>query len=229
MKFEFEYKQDVPNTFRTEVLKSAYDLSDQKLVQSFSGNLELESKNWSIGLIVGSSGSGKSSIIKNCFADEYIPKFDWSNNSLIEDFDKDLKPQQIFDVLSQVGFNCPPLWLKQFGVLSNGQKMRVELARAMVESPTDKIIVYDEFTSVVDRQVAKIGCHAIQKYIRFNKKRFIAVSCHHDVIDWLQPDWIYDTDEKRFFFIKKQDDQPLNFKLLKVNALDGNVISSFTI
>ena len=27
----------------------------------------------------------------------------------------------------------------------------------------------------------------------------MAVSCHKDIIEWLEPDWVYDTDEKRFF------------------------------
>jgi GNAT superfamily N-acetyltransferase len=53
-------------------------------------------------------------------------------------------------------------------------------------------ILCDEFTSVVDRQVAQIGSHAVQKYIRANKRKFVAVSCHYDIVDWLQPDWIFE-------------------------------------
>jgi GNAT superfamily N-acetyltransferase len=49
----------------------------------------------------------------------------------------------------------------------------------------------DEFTSVVDRQVAQIGSHAVAKYIRKRPDaQFVAVGCHFDVIDWLQPDWV---------------------------------------
>src|SRR5262249_1185262 len=51
-------------------------------------------------------------------------------------------------------------------------------------------IVVDEFTSVVDRQVAKIGSHAVQKWVRKKGRKFVAVTCHYDVIDWLQPDWM---------------------------------------
>ena len=39
----------------------------------------------------------------------------------------------------------------------------------------------DEFTSVVDRQVAQIGAHAIQKYVRKHGRQFVAVSCHYDI------------------------------------------------
>jgi GNAT superfamily N-acetyltransferase len=60
----------------------------------------------------------------------------------------------------------------------------------MIEADPKKPLVVDEFTSVVDRQVAKIGAHAVQKWVRRNKRQFVAVTCHFDVIDWLQPDWI---------------------------------------
>jgi hypothetical protein len=30
----------------------------------------------------------------------------------------------------------------------------------------------------------------VQKWVRRNQRRFVAVSCHYDIIDWLQPDWI---------------------------------------
>jgi hypothetical protein len=73
-------------------------------------------------------------------------------------------------------------------VLSTGERFRVELARHLLED-ADPIVV-DEFTSVVDRQVAKIGSHAVQKIIRKQNRKFIAVTCHYDVIEWLQPDWM---------------------------------------
>ena len=50
----------------------------------------------------------------------------------------------------------------------------------------------DEYTSVVDRNVAKSMSNALQKYIRRENKRIILATCHYDIFDWLQPDWIYD-------------------------------------
>ena len=49
----------------------------------------------------------------------------------------------------------------------------------------------DEFTSVVDRTVARIGSAALARTVRGRGLRFVAVSCHDDIIDWLQPDWVY--------------------------------------
>jgi len=83
--------------------------------------------------------------------------------------------------------------------------MRVELAYNLISN--NELICFDEFTSVVDRNVAKITSTCIQKSIRNLNKKFIAVGCHFDVIDWLEPDWIFDTNEMKFFFIQNQNDQ----------------------
>ena len=89
-----------------------------------------------------------------------------------------------------VGFGSVPSWLKPYDVLSNGEKMRVKLARALLERNE---VCFDEFTSVVDRNVAQTACIAINKAIKNTDKKFIAVSCHYDIIEWLEPDWIFDT------------------------------------
>ena len=105
--------------------------------------------------------------------------------------------KDIEKTFTSVGFSSPPSWLKPYKVLSNGEKMRVDLARCLLDNK--ELIVFDEFTSVVNRECAKTTALAISKAIRRSDKRFIAVSCHDDVIEWLAPDWIYDTDQKRFF------------------------------
>jgi GNAT superfamily N-acetyltransferase len=55
-------------------------------------------------------------------------------------------------------------------------------------------VVFDEFTSVVDRNVAKVCSAAIAKGIRRGNLpcRFVAVTCHYDVAEWLEPDWVLD-------------------------------------
>jgi hypothetical protein len=104
--------------------------------------------------------------------------------------------KEITTLLSQVGFSSPPSWLRPFHVLSNGEQFRVSIARGLAES-TDLLVV-DEFTSVVDRTVAQIGSAAIAKAVRRRKQRFVAVSCHYDILEWLQPDWVYDVSSRHF-------------------------------
>lgn len=101
-----------------------------------------------------------------------------------------------------VGFGSVPSWLKPYSVLSNGEKMRVDLANALLQN---ELVVFDEFTSVVDRNVARVCCVAVEKAVRRNGKQFVAVTCHRDIIEWLQPDWIFDTDEMQMSFPSAHD------------------------
>lgn len=110
-----------------------------------------------------------------------------------------------------VGFGSVPSWLKAYDVLSNGEKMRVDMARALLE---EDFVVFDEYTSVVDRNVAQVASLAISKAVRNLKKHFIAVTCHYDVIEWLQPDWVFDTADMKTSFqsahVQKKDSMSRN-------------------
>jgi len=55
-------------------------------------------------------------------------------------------------------------------------------------------VAFDEFTSVVDRDVARVLSAAVSKGIRRGQIgcRFVAVTCHYDVAEWLAPDWVID-------------------------------------
>jgi len=230
MKFEFCHKNLVEKSFRTDSIKTAYDIKGEKFEKHFSGEIPIENVDWKIGLIVGSSGSGKSSIANRCFEGQ-LTKLDWEKSDqgqpFIEDFDQSASMESIQQVLGSVGFSSPIDWLKPFHVLSNGEKMRAELARHILSKQS--LIVYDEFTSVVDRQVASITSHAVQKAIRRHGKQFVAISCHRDIVDWLQPDWVYDTDEQRFFFTRKTNDQALKPGLSSATNRYGSVLLSITI
>jgi ABC-type ATPase with predicted acetyltransferase domain len=155
--------------------------------------LPIEADNWQIGVIVGRSGSGKTSIAKQLFPEAYIRGFEYAHACVLDDFPDELKTGEITQALCSVGFASPPDWLKSYDCLSQGEKMRVDVARALCSGKN--FIVFDEFTSVVDREVAKLAAFAISKAVRRQKgKRFIAVTCHYDVVDWLEPDWVFCTD-----------------------------------
>jgi hypothetical protein len=79
------------------------------------------------------------------------------------------------------------------------------------------MVLIDEFTSVVDRQVAQITSHAVQKYIRASNKQFVAASCHYDIIPWLNPDWIIEPgDPLRFQWRELQPRPKLNISISRV-------------
>lgn len=182
-------------TFRVASVMGKFDLQSNEIRERFVGELEIP-ENWQIGLIVGKSGTGKTTIAKQLFEKAYITNFDYTHETILDDMPENKTIEEITKTFNSVGFSSPPSWLKPYAVLSNGEKMRVDLARAILNE--DKLFVFDEFTSVVDRQVAKIGSFAMQKAIRKTEKRFIAVTCHFDVEEWLLPDWIFDTDTMIF-------------------------------
>jgi len=203
--FDIVKETKAPSSFRVESIIGKFDLQSKNIKERFKGEIELPDE-WSIGLIVGKSGTGKTTIAKELFPDSYITTFDYDGDTILDDMPKSKSVSEITSAFNSVGFSSPPSWLKPYAVLSNGQKMRVDLARAMLSD--DELFVFDEFTSVVDREVAKIGSYAMQKAIRKTNKQFIAVTCHHDVEDWLLPDWIFDCDTMQFRKgVKKKDHQ----------------------
>lgn len=175
---------------------------------------------------IGGNQRSKTQIANHCFGDQFInPRF--GKKSVIDEMPKDADIDEVLKNFSLVGFASPPSWLKPYKVLSQGEQMRVQLAYAL--SLKRDCFAFDEFTSVVDRNVAKTACLALNKALKKSEKQFIAVTCHRDIIEWLQPDWVFDTDEQRFFFANTKD-QTSNFKSIQAQiTLFGNYSGSITI
>lgn len=196
--FNIERTSAINRTARVAQVEGMFDVPpSKKSTVKWNVNLPLEERDWNIGLIVGPSGCGKSTLAREAFPDIYEPEYEWSSsNSLLDDFPKEMSVKDIVSLLSSVGFSSPPSWLRPYPVLSTGEKFRVSIARAMAES--EGMFLVDEFTSVVDRTVAKIGSAAIAKAVRRSNRQFVAVGCHYDVIEWLQPDWVYEPAANKF-------------------------------
>lgn len=190
MRVDVEVQSELALTPRMRQVCAMFDAPpSEKLSRRWTGDIPLDVKPWQIGLIVGPSGAGKSTIARQMFGEESRPAWH-GERSVIDCFDSSLSVEDVTAACGAVGFNTIPAWLRPYGTLSNGERFRVDLARVLSE-PHDGMRWVDEFTSVVDRQVACIGSHAVAKYIRKRPgAQFVAVGCHYDVIDWLQPDWI---------------------------------------
>ena len=196
--FKHVVELDYNPTFRTEKVAGMFDVPvSEKLRREWDINIPIEGEEWSIGLIVGASGAGKTTVAKRAFGEEnYFYGHDWKSKSILDDFSKKLSIEEITGALSHVGLASPPAWLLPYSALSNGQKFRADLARAILE--TEGLLVFDEFTSVVDRTVAKVGAYASQKFVRKVGRQMVAVTCHYDVAEWLEPDWVYDVSASSF-------------------------------
>lgn len=215
-----------PRSFRAQSVVGSFTLNDCKTEKRFEGVIPIEQEQWQIGLIVGRSGTGKTSIAKQLFTGEYIRGFTYSSESILDDFSEDRQVNEITTALCNVGFASPPDWLKSYEQLSQGEKMRVDIARALMLN--QDLVVFDEFTSVVDREIAKVSAYAIAKAVRRTSKKFIAVTCHYDVSDWLEPDWVFCTDDMSFS--KKKDyGQKLNLQFTLAHVAYGNSLGTITI
>lgn len=189
----------VHDSFRVQQVAGMFDVPlAEKSVARFEVELPDRDEDWSIGLIVGPSGSGKSTIARRAYAEQLAGEAAWHADRAVIDGFGDTPVRQVVELFTAVGFGSPPSWIKPYHVLSGGERFRCDLARALArafDGEAEKpLVVFDEFTSVVDRGVAKIGSAAIAKGIRRGSLpcRFVAVTCHYDVAEWLEPDWVLD-------------------------------------
>jgi ABC-type ATPase involved in cell division/GNAT superfamily N-acetyltransferase len=183
-----ELKTKILNDKYTEYVYESFDIQNREETSvSIPMNLgEAKNFDWNIGVILGGSGSGKTTILKR-MGDVKKVTFD-AEKPLISNFDW-LEPKDATLVLTSMGLSSVPTWLRPFNTLSNGEQYRATLAYLVASAKNGEVILVDEYTSVVDRDVAKAMSFALQKYIRRENKRIIVASCHYDILEWLMPDW----------------------------------------
>lgn len=177
-----------------------FDYSSDGTEKFYPFNLPIDLPlQWGIGVIVGASGTGKSTLLKEFGTPE---KMQWDNNkSIASHFDS---AEDASERLAAAGLMSIPEWVKPYDVLSTGQKFRADLARSIKNNA-----VIDEFTSVVDRNVAKSASVAMSRYIKKNDVRNVVVAtCHRDVLEFLQPDWVIDTDKGAWTVSKEWQRRP---------------------
>ncbi|UZE21868.1 hypothetical protein LOY67_17635 [Pseudomonas sp. B21-056] len=193
MKVQVSHRCSDFDSYRAARVKSLFNVASGCDVD-IAAELPIEDQPWKIGVIVGPSGSGKTTLGK-AIGKLYRPRWP-KDQPLIDAID----PAGSFDVvtgaLSAVGLGTVPAWLRPFSALSNGEQFRANLARLVSEAPD--MAVVDEFSSVVDRQIARVGAAAFAKAWRRTCGQVVLLSCHYDILDWVQPDWVYDTGTGEF-------------------------------
>jgi len=166
-----------------EEIKRKYDITDYKETPVNIPELPKDG----IVLIVGTSGSGKSTILRTLSRQRAVTVSPCS--TVIEHFST---PERGEELLLSCGLRSIPTWFRTPNTLSNGEYHRFEMAVALDQD----ITTIDEFTSVVDRDTAKSLALSIRKFYdqRGTTEPLYIASCHRDIIDWLDPEWVYDTD-----------------------------------
>lgn len=193
--YHVKLESPVSSSYRCKRAADSLDIDVvKKSIHELSIQADLKSP-YDIGLIVGASGSGKTTLAKKIFGDSCLSMILDETKPIIEQLPTDYDYETCANILSGIGLTSVPCWIRPVNTLSNGQKARAEAALLMTR---DELTVIDEWTSVVDRTVAKVMSHCIQKHARKNKKQVVILSCHYDVIDWLNPDWIIDCNTQKF-------------------------------
>lgn len=180
----------IPDEF-TDRVSEAFDYDfDGKSTFEIPNFTNIPDKDeFNIGLIVGNSGSGKSILLKK-FGQEDSVKWD-KDKAIISHFET---PDEALEKLFAVGLSSVPTLCKPYHVLSMGEAFRANMARRL-----HNYSVVDEFTSVVNRETAYSVSVSIAKYIRKKDLRGIVfASCHFDIMEWLSPDWIFNTNAVKF-------------------------------
>lgn len=195
--YELTLKSDVHRSFRCTKAANSLDIDvEAKSVHRFSVAADLATP-YNVGLIVGASGSGKTTLAKHIFGNDCFTVLLDDAKPVIDQLPAHLSYDDCAAILAGVGLTSVPCWIRPAATLSNGQKARAECALQMAAQSDDTTVI-DEWTSVVDRTVAKVMSHCIQKHARKTGKRIVLLSCHYDVIDWLNPDWVIDANRQQY-------------------------------
>lgn len=194
--YDIILKSKLPDDFRSQKVINLFDLdTEEKLSHRLNITADVES-DYQIGFIFGASGSGKTTLAKKIYGnfESELESIDYSKN-IISQMNQELTFDSCSKILNAIGLSSYPCWIKPLSSLSNRQRSRALIA---YQFSFKDFIVIDEFTSLVDRETAKAMSYSISKYIRNSNKKVIFISCHYDVIDWLNPCFIIDCNKQEY-------------------------------
>lgn len=192
-------RSKIVNDKYSQFLYDHYDIQDKEITTTevpIPSNEDIEVMNnddWNILLICGKSGSGKSTILREIYGDVKPIEYDYGK-AVISQFPK-LDEEEACDLLSSMGLSSVPTWLRKPNELSNGERARLDIAKTIYES-ADEVVKIDEYTSVVNRAAAMSMSFALQRYARQKGLKLVIASCHFDIIEWLQPDYIFNLEHR---------------------------------
>lgn len=217
----------VKKTPKVLQLEGLFDMEPvEETTRSWDVEFDLKEHDWNIGAVVGPSGSGKSTLLDSV-KEFQTSDMGWDPElSIVDNFDCSI--HDAIALLSSVGFSSPPSWRQPYHTLSSGEQFRASVARAMMEANSSgNICTIDEFTSVVDRTVARVGSMAIAKNIRRNNQKFVAATCHYDVLDWLQPDWVLDMASLKFTWRSVQQPERIELEIYRTTYQTWDTFSRY--
>ena len=162
------------------------------------GDAEIELKPGRIILILGPSGSGKSTALakieRSCPGSLVVQRVRFSPAAALVD---QVAPtgalEAALSVLSACALGEPRLWIRRYAELSDGERFRARLARAIglqVGRAAAGPLLCDEFGSLLHRRAARAISHNLRKTVTRRNLCVVVASSQDDVVTDLSPDVI---------------------------------------
>lgn len=185
----------VPASHRAELVASLFDIPPASAATTWLGCVPgwLHGP-WSVGLVLGESGTGKTTLASHAWPAALTPASLPAPGStpLIDLFPAALPLPRVTAILAAVGLSSPPAWLRPLSALSTGQLFRARLACLVahaLQSPGATLLI-DEFATGIDQPTARATAAGLQKICRQSNIPLVAVTTRQDLTDWLNPDWL---------------------------------------
>lgn len=185
----------VPMTPRKREICLNFGIPPREEPRTIADGVCLDLRPASILLIAGPSGSGKSSVLASIA--EQIESPIWvgrgypsSDRPVIDAVAPRQPLATAMEILTACGLGEPRLWIRKFADLSDGEKFRASLARAVGRAMAigrGTPILCDEFTALLHRRAARAVAHNLRKLVTRHGLTLIVATTHDDVIEDLQP------------------------------------------
>ncbi len=151
-----------------------------------------------IVLLIGPSGSGKSSglgRIEAQFAGAcMVQRVSFpADVAIIDRIAPWASLSEALSIMTSCGLGEAPLWVRPFQTLSDGEKFRARLARAMAlhsRSRAAAPLLCDEFCSALHRRAAKAISYNLRKLVSRRNLSVVVACSNEDLIEDLQPNLI---------------------------------------
>lgn len=174
---------------RTSTVAAMFGLDVEKSRRRLFENISLQIRPGDLIYVSGPSGGGKSVLLRLIARyvsdaldlDELIPSADVP---AVDCFS--LSIEQTMCLLSRVGLADVWAILAPSNHLSEGQRYRLRLALAFAQRP--RLIIADEFCSILDRVTARVVAHNLRKLTRLSGVAFVVATAHEDLLEDLDPD-----------------------------------------
>jgi len=168
--------------------------------------------NFSMGVVAGPSGSGKSSLVRRFFGLPPMPK--WLPETPVLAHFASLAQAQLCCDAASLNLSTA---MRPYEAMSGGEQARAQVARLLDAALLDKRsrakaapfvqpLVLEEFTSLVDRRTALRMAKGVQTLVEQFSLQVVVSSCHRDFVrkGALGPDWLFECDNDRFLRFQRE-------------------------